>query len=137
MGVMIHDFLSDKHAISPILGDVLLMVVAVVAMSIAATTTYVVTSNLRETISERLVIEDVWFSGQGQINVYVRNVGRAAVEISRIYVNNTVVYFTPKSLGLGDHNWINISYEWASGGIYHIKIITSRGNHIDGYYLAP
>lgn len=137
MSITIHDLLSDRHAITPILGEILLMIVAVVAMSIAATTTYVVATNLRETMSERLVIEDVWFSRQGQINIYVRNVGKASVEISRIYINNTIVYFTPKSLGLGGHNWINISYEWVSGGLYHLKIITSRGNHIDGYYLAP
>lgn len=133
----IHGFLSDKHAVTPVLGDILLMIVAVAAMSIAATTTYVVTNNLRETISERLVIEDVWFSTHGQINIYVRNVGKVAVELSRIYVNNTVVYFTPISLGLNDHKWINIPCEWVSGGLYHLKIITKRGNYVDGYYLAP
>jgi hypothetical protein len=40
----------DKRAITPVLSNLLLMVVAVAAMSIAAATTYVITTNLRETM---------------------------------------------------------------------------------------
>jgi len=50
----------DRRAITPVLSNLLLMVVAVAAMSIATTATYVITTNLRETMSERLITEDVW-----------------------------------------------------------------------------
>jgi len=52
----------NKRAITPVLSNLLLTVVAVAAMSIATTATYVITTNLRETMGERVIIEDVWFN---------------------------------------------------------------------------
>lgn len=74
---------GDKRAITPVLSSLLLMVVAVAAMAIATTATYVITSNLRETMSERVIMEDLWFNTQdGSINIYVRNVGKVAIHVS-------------------------------------------------------
>ena len=129
----------DRRAITPVLSNLLLMVVAVAAMSIATTATYVITTNLRETMSERLITEDVWFNNStNNINVYLRNVGKVAVQISAVYVNHTSQAFTaPSSLEIGGHGWLNISYSWASQSLYYIDIVTSRGTHIGGYYKAP
>jgi len=52
-------FFWDKRAITPVLSNLLLTVVAVAAMSIATTATYVITTNLKETMSERIIIEDL------------------------------------------------------------------------------
>ncbi|MEM2393747.1 MAG: hypothetical protein QXW82_02315 [Candidatus Bathyarchaeia archaeon] len=128
--------LCDRRAITPVLSNLLLMVVAVAAMSIAATATYVITTNLRETMGERLIIEDVWFT-PGKISVYIRNIGKVNVYISTAYVNNTRQPSSALKLEVGEHGWLNIYYEWASGRPYHIKIVTSRGNSVGGYYKAP
>ena len=134
-------FFVDKRAITPVLSNLLLMVVAVAAMSIAAATTYVITTNLRETMGERLIIEDVWFNnetGVNRISVYIRNTGKVAITISAVYINgDSAQSFTRLNLEPGDHRWLNITYSWESGGIYRIKIVTSRGNSIEDYFKAP
>lgn len=133
-------FLMDKRAITPVLSNLLLMVVAVAAMSVAAATTYVITTNLRETMGERLIIEDVWFNnatGTKQISVYLRNVGKVPIRISAVYINHTHWTSPTIELGLGGHGWLNITYSWRSNSLYHLDIVTMRGTHAGGYYRAP
>lgn len=133
-------FFRAKRAITPVLSNLLLTVVAVAAMSIATTATYVITTNLRENMSERVVIEDLWFNSTGNINVYLRNVGKVAVHVSAVYVNHTSKSFTPPlSLEIGEHGWLNIlvSDGWVSGILYYADIVTTRGTHVGGYYKAP
>ena len=131
-------FFRDRRAITPVLSNLLLTVVAVAAMSIATTATYVITTNLKETMSERIIIEDLWFNpSTGDTNVYLRNVGKVAVHVSAIYVNHTSQYSSPFSLEIGEHRWLNISYSWSSGSLYYIDIVTTRGTHVGGYYEAP
>ena len=131
-----------KRAITPVLSNLLLMVVAVAAMSIAAATTYVITTNLRETMGERLIIEDVWFNnatatGTRQISIYLRNVGKVPIRISTVYINHTRYPSPTIELGLGDHGWLNITYNWTPNSLYHLNVVTVRGNHAGGYYKAP
>jgi len=132
-------FFRDRRAITPVLSNLLLTVVAVAAMSIATTVTYVITTNLKETMSERIIIEDLWFNNStGDINVYVRNTGKFAVHVSAVYVNHTSQSFTsPFNLEIDEHDWLNISYNWTSGSLYYVDIVTTRGTHVGGYYKAP
>ncbi len=53
---------TDRRAITPVLSSLLLTVVAVAAMAIATTATYVVTTGLRDEMSERVIVEDMWFN---------------------------------------------------------------------------
>ncbi len=135
-------FFRDRRAITPVLSNLLLTVVAVAAMSIATTATYVITTNLKETMSERIIIEDLWFSNStgepARISVYLRNVGKVAVHVSAVYVNHTFQFFTsPFNLEIGEHAWLNISYSWSSGSLYYVDVVTTRGTHVGGYYKAP
>ena len=132
-------FFRDRRAITPVLSNLLLTVVAVAAMSIATTATYVITTNLKETMSERIVIEDLWFNpSTGDTNVYLRNIGKVAVQVSAVYVNHTSRSFTsPFSLEIGEHGWLNISYSWMSRSLCYVDVVTSRGTHVGGYYKAP
>jgi len=131
--------LGDKRAITPVLSNLLLMVVAVAAMSIATTATYVITSNLRETMSERAIIEDLWFNTQaGSIDIYVHNVGKVAVHVSSVYMNSTPQSFAkPFDLNVGGHGWLNITCNWAPGDLYYVDVVTSRGTHVGDYFEAP
>ena len=129
---------SNKRAITPVLSNLLLTVVAVAAMSIATTATYVITTNLRETMGERVIIEDVWFNPNGYISVYIRNIGKVNIHVSAVYVNHTRYSFTsPFNLEINEHGWLNISLSWDSTSLYYIDIVTSRGTHVGGYYKAP
>ncbi len=109
-------FIYDKRAITPVLSNLLLMVVAVAAMAIATTATYVITTGLKETMSERVIAEDVWFNpSTGSIQVYLRNIGKVAVRVSAVYVNHTSRFFaSPSTLEISEHSWLNVSYSWVS-----------------------
>jgi hypothetical protein len=117
----------------------LLTVVAVAAMALATTATYVITTNLRDNMSERVVIEDLWFNNQtSSVDVYLRNVGQVAIHVSAVYINHTSQAFnSPFNLEISAHDWLIIPCSWVSGGIYHVDIVTSRGFHVGGYYKAP
>jgi len=132
-------FLEDKRAITPVLSNVLLMVVAVGVMAIATTATYAITTNLRENMSERVIVEDVWFNNStGNISVYLRNVGKISIHVSSVYVNHTSQPFTnPFNLEIGKHGWLDISCSWVSGSLYYVDVVTNRGTHVGGYYKAP
>jgi hypothetical protein len=132
-------FIHDIRAITPVLSSLLLMVVAVAAMAIATTATYIITTNLRENMSERLIIEDVWFNpSTGNIQVYLHNIGKIAIHVSAIYVNHTSQPFaSPSSFEMSEHCWINVSRSWTSGTLYYIDVVTTRGTHVEDYYKAP
>jgi len=132
-------FFYDKRAITPVLSNLLLMVVAVAAMTIATTATYVITTNLRETMGERLIAEDLWFNPSGCISIYILNVGKTSVQVSAVYVNHTKYSFapTPFTLEINEHGWLNVSCSWVSGNIYYVDIVTKRGYHVADYYKAP
>jgi Flp pilus assembly pilin Flp len=132
-------FLRDKRAITPVLSHLLLTVVAVAVMSIATSATFVITTNLRETMSERVMVEDVWFnSATGTVDVYVRNVGKVTIQVYAVYVNRVGRLFnSPFRLEMKEHGWLSIVFSWNSGDVYYIDIVTSRGTHIASYYKAP
>lgn len=139
MAFYIRKFLHDKRAITPVLSSLLLTVVAVAAMALATTATYVITINLRENMSERVIIEDLWFNNQtNSVDVHLRNVGKVAIHVSAVYINDTSqVFNSPFNLEMSAHDWLIIPYSWVSSGVYYVDIVTSRGFHVGGYYKAP
>jgi hypothetical protein len=132
-------FIRDKRAITPVLSNLLLTVVAVAAMALATTATYVITTNLRETMSERVIVEDLWFyNSTGTVDVYLRNVGQVAIQVSGVYVNHTSQPFAGLfRLEIGEHQWLNISQNWVSGSVYYVDIVTKRGTHVRNYFTTP
>ncbi len=132
-------FLRDKRAITPVLSHLLLTIIAVAVMSIATSATFVITTNLRETMSERVMVEDVWFnSATGTVDVHVYNVGKTAIQVSAFYVNHVGRTFnSPFLLGLNQHGCLSVAYSWNSGDTYYIDIVTTRGTHVASYYKAP
>jgi hypothetical protein len=130
MGKTIRIF-KDKRAITPVLSSLLLTMVAVAAMAIATSATYVITTNIRETMSERIAVEDVWFNNStNSIDLYLYNVGKVAVSISVVYVDNIQSYSGSFPLGIGDHGWLNVSKSWVSQTEYYVDLVTTRGNHV-------
>ncbi|MEM2099136.1 MAG: hypothetical protein QXU99_05280 [Candidatus Bathyarchaeia archaeon] len=137
MVLMSMRLLRDRCALTPVLSSLLLTVIAVAAMAIATSATYLITANLKDNMSERVAVEDVWFI-DGAVKVYVHNVGKVSISVSNVYVNHEQVVINPPfRLGLGKHGWLNLEYNWSSGETYYIDIVTSRGTHIADYYEAP
>jgi Flp pilus assembly pilin Flp len=130
-------FLRDKKGVTPVLSNVLLMAIAVAGMMIAITATYVITDNLRETMGERFIVEDVWFKAGNEIAIYVRNIGKMPIEIVAVYVNYTLESFTKLELGIESHGWVNAKHSWSSDSIYNIKVVTTRGTQVVDYYRSP
>ena len=132
-------FLRDKRAITPVLSHLLLTVVAVAIMSLATSATFMITTNLRETMGERVIVEDVWFnSGAGTIDLYVSNVGKSDIQVSNVYVDHVGQSFNgASSLEVNKHGWLRIDFNWTSEESYYIDIVTKRGTHIASYYKAP
>jgi hypothetical protein len=130
------NIIKNKRAITPVLSSLLLTVIAVAAMSLAATAAYVISDNLHQTMGERLVVEDVWFR-TGGISIYLHNVGKVGISVSNVYVNFTSQLTTPLTLEMGKQGWLNVTYSWVSGKLYHINIVTTRGEKVADYYVAP
>jgi FlaG/FlaF family flagellin (archaellin) len=133
-------FLRDKRAITPVLSHLLLTVVAVAIMSLATSATFVITTNLRQTMGERVVVEDVWFNNAtGTVDVYLRNVGKADIQVSNVYVNHVSWSFNgnASSLQVNKQGLLKIAFSWNPGEAYYIDIVTKRGTHIAEYYKAP
>jgi E3 ubiquitin-protein ligase DOA10 len=126
----------NKKAITPVLSNILLLAIAVAGMSISITATYVITGNLRETMGERFIVEDVWFR-QGVISVYLRNTGKTRISTAGIYVNYITQPFTTLELEPLEHGWTNITLTWTADTVYYLKVITSRGTQVADYYKSP
>ncbi len=132
----VRNILRNRRGITPVLSSLLLMVIAVAAMSIAITATYFITDNLHDTMGERLVAEDVWFT-TGKISIYLRNVGKISIKIAAVYVDRTPQSFMPLKLEENKHGWLNVTYSWSSNSVYHINVVTVRGTKVVDYYTSP
>jgi len=127
--------LKNKKAITPVLSSVLMMLIAVAGMSIAITATYVISGNLHDLMGERFIVEDIWFR-TNTIAIYVRNTGKVTIKFAAVYVNDTSQSFTALELNVANRGWLNVTYSWTQGTLYHINIASSRGTQVEGYYKS-
>ncbi len=132
-------FFKDERAITPVLSHLLLTIVAVSIMSLATSATFIITTNLRETMGERLLVEDVWFEeGSSEVKIYVRNIGRVSIQVAAVYVNKVGQLFnSPFNLEINENKWLKTDLDWLSEESYYIDILTNRGTHLASYYKAP
>jgi hypothetical protein len=126
----------NKRAITPVLSSLLLTVIAVVGMSLAISATYVITDGLHNNMGERLIVEDVWFT-PGQVVAYLRNVGKVAITVDAVYVNQVGQSFMSLELEQNKHDWLIIPYDWSPDTAYELKIVTKRGTQVVDYYMPP
>ena len=119
------------------MSNLLLTVIAVAAMAIATTATYVITGNLHDTMGERFIIEDVWFKQNNETAIYLRNAGKVTITIVTVYINYTSKSFTPLELKIGEHEWLNLTYSWRPDSIYHLYVVTDRGAKVEEYFRTP
>jgi hypothetical protein len=128
--------LKNAKAISPVLSNILLTLIAVAGMSIAITASYVITGDLHDIMGERFIVEDVWFTS-GEISIYLRNTGKISISIAAVYVNHTSQSFTALTMEIEGHGWLNFTYAWSANAVFHINIVSSRGTQVVDYYRSP
>ena len=126
----------NRRGITPVLSSLLLTVIAVAGMSIAITATYVITDGLHDSMGERLIVEDVWFTAD-QVSLYIRNVGKVSINVAAVYVNRTSQSFTALELEQNSHGWLNVTFSWSPDSAYEIKVVTRRGTNVVDYYVSP
>ncbi len=126
----------NSKGVTPVLSSLLLTVIALAGMSIAVAATYVITNGLHDNMSERLIVEDVWFTN-GHVSLYVGNVGRVAIKLDAVYVDRVEQSFTPLELEQGQRGWLNVSFSWNPNSAYEIKIATKRGTKVVDFYMSP
>jgi membrane-associated PAP2 superfamily phosphatase len=132
----VRKLLRNRRGITPVLSNLLLTVLAVAAMSIAVTATYVITENLHNNMGERFIVEDVWFT-TNQVSIYIRNVGEVSIKIAAVYIDSTSKSFTSLELDVSKHGWLNVTYSWSTDSVYEIKVVTQRGTNVVDYYTSP
>jgi len=128
--------LKSKKALSPVIAAIILIAVTVaVSIAVAAwmgalTFTFMAT--------EQLQITNVEFLGNTtatkHINVTLQNTGTSPITINEIWVNNEKKWTTGDTISANDQKVIKVSYNWANGNNYQIKVVTSKGNQF--YYSA-
>jgi flagellin-like protein len=129
----------SRRGITPVLSSLLMMVIAVAGMSIAITATSVITDGLHDNMGERLIVEDVWFTGDNNdtILLYLRNVGKVSIKVAAVYVNREDQPFTSLELEQNKHGWLNVAHGWSADSAYEIKVVTRRGTQVVDYYMSP
>jgi len=130
------NLVRSRRGVTPVLSSLLLTVIAVAGMSTAVTATYVITDQLHDIMGERLIIEDVWFR-DGEVLVYLRNVGKISVTVDAVYINRVAQPFASVELEQGKHGWVTIPYYWSANSAYEIKVATRRGTIVEDYYMSP
>jgi hypothetical protein len=149
--------IANRIAVSTIVADlVILTVVAgmgtvVLVWSLTSYTDYknqvaFFSSSKAEEISELVVIEHAWFNDTDsnelydQANLYLRNVGKVALNITEIDINGASVseYSPPRPilLGLGQLSELTVtmSNEASEGTIVYVEALTERGNTFNAYF---
>ncbi len=138
MANILKRLLHDKRAISAVLSHLLLTVVAVAIMSIATSATYVITTDLRQNMGERVAVEDAWFNPDtSTVDIYLGNIGKVDLQVKAVYINHVNQPFHDFTLKVDEEGSLNIYFsDWKPGEVYYIDIVTGRGNHIADSYKA-
>lgn len=132
--------LSGRRAITPIVAEMLmlLIVVAIMGSILIWATGSAINPAYQGALRERMIIEDIWFKSGGEIELYLRNTGKVDIRVTDIYVNDEPVplpedtYFPVSILG----KTIRLSYPWTSGEAHKFLIITERGSSFEFHRVA-
>ena len=143
---------TERLGVTPVISDVLLTVVVVIAMSVllAWATSYVYFNPWKARVQERFIIEDAWFNttagGEDVLGIYIYNYGKVDIRIDAVYISpglkgpvSSDNYVEGWHLGLrpGGAGRIIVKFDWESGRAYHIKVVTGRGTAAEVLAVAP
>ncbi len=149
---------KSTKAMSPIVADLIALVIIVALMCIVWSFTLTYTVNYQNghggAVLERILVEDVRFYTQGSnnvVNITIYNYGEIPTKIMMVSIQNTVCpTFTMyneqgnqviSQINVGTSCRLNAilasSLVPVSGNVYTITLITQRDYSITGSYTAP
>lgn len=144
------NMLKSKKAISPILATLLLIVIAVAAIVVtyAWVMTYMGTTTQQAGFMPHQA--NVAFdnsTGTEKIIIDIQNTGTSSGKITAIYVGTstsayqTQTTITPTlsatSIDASAIQSFNVTYPWASGTTYYLKVVPSSGAALEFQATAP
>lgn len=130
--------LKSNKAISPVLATLLLVVIAVAAVTV----TYAWIMNyVGSSASESVILYKASVSfytdsgGTGKIDVSIGDSGNAGTQILRVFVgvssssmqSQTTVPVVPVSISAGSTVKFTLPYNWTAGSTYFFKIVPTAG----------
>ena len=137
--------LKNKKGVSHIFSNVLILLVIIIASSLAFT--YVANyvseyqSGRGAVLLQRLLFEDVWFKNN-QIIITVYNYGRVSCKVTDVFINSR--QYPIKSpiegyvnIAVEDRETIVVDFVWVSGSAYNLKLLTERGYTVERDFEAP
>jgi flagellin-like protein len=148
MNTKLRKIKNNAKALSPVVASIILIAVTVaVSVAVAA---WMGGMTLGFMNTEQVKITNVAFTGtpgtDAVVEITVQNTGSNPVTISDLYVSTTTVAGTVADWSSGgtdgkiaanDKDVATVDFDWANGGSYQIKIITSQGNSFTYQGSAP
>jgi hypothetical protein len=137
--------MKNKKGVSHIFSNVLILLVIIIASSLAFT--YVANyvgeyqSGRGAVLLQRLLFEDVWFKNN-QIIMTVYNYGRVSCNVTAVFINSRRFPLASPvegyvTIAVEDRETIVVNFVWVSGSAYNLKLLTERGYTVERDYEAP
>jgi flagellin-like protein len=124
----------SRKALSPVVASIILIAVTVaVSIAVAAWMGALTTSQMN---TEQVKITNMLFT-TGHIQVVANNTGTSPVTINEVWVNGVKQTYTPQTLSANTGAVVDVTYAWASGSHYQIKLISAKGNNFMYTAYAP
>ena len=130
----------NRRALSPVIASVLMILVTMIGMTVLFAFVASYSQGFKEgsgsTVLESLVVEDVWFKESDTVQFTWYNIGKIEVKIAAVYINGTMVSFSPNPLTIemGKHASFQLILDWNLADSYYLKVVTSRGSGFEGIY---
>ena len=109
----------------------ILLIVLMVPVSVAVNV-LTDTKPSRASLTEDLMMSSVTFSGGNTIHLHVNNSGTLDFAIAELWVNNEMQSFktnlTEGQVPPNGSMKVSVNYVYVNGTIYHVKIVSKRGN---------
>ena len=131
-----------RRGISSVIGQVLVLAIVIALMTGVIVFYNAIVEPMQQnykstvqqaqvSLMERFLIEDVKFFTEASVkkmNVTVFNFGEISMSIATVYINGVMQTPPPSNLiGQKQSGSFVLTYDWSSGGIYQVKVVTGRG----------
>ena len=137
---------QKRRGVSPIVAALLIIVLVFVGFSMlwSISDNWMRAQKRNELfyMSERFIIEDIWFRNSSGtrtlVTIFIRNIGDVELNITRFKIDDIRYTNTPGGLELSPDiaGSMNVTFLWSPETTYKIEIKTDRGNFVTLYETA-
>ncbi len=131
----------NKKAVSPVIATILMILIVMAGMTILFTFIVAYAQSFQSgsgsAVKESLTFEDVWFTPNNQVQVWIYNVGLVDSKITTVYVNGSLVLSPDLTIAQGGHGNFTIPAQtppYSAGNSYNIRIVTERGSYFESIF---